>query len=128
MKNKDIYSNALSLLAQDITGEENSDFEERAPYIIANFCREVFELDKLVRSILGLTVKKEFTSVQLPLDSEFPLLDRFAAVGATYLAAMLIIDEDSELSDRLYDIYCDSMASLQSAIPAVIEKITDRYL
>ena len=128
MKNRDIYTNALSVLAQDSDTNENSDFEERAPYIIANFCREAFELDKLMRSALGFGASAEFKNVYLPLDSDFPLLDRFAAVGAKYLAAMLIIDENSELSDRLYDMYCDSMASLQCAIPAVIEKITNKYL
>lgn len=128
MKNQDIYSNALSLLAQSIDGVENADFEERAPYILANFCREAFELDKIVRGVLGLAIQNEFSNIQLPLDSDFPLLDRFAVVGAIYLAAMLIIDEDGDLSDKLYGMYCDSMAKLQSQIPAVIEKITDKYL
>ena len=128
MQNRDIYTNALSVLAQDIEGTEHSDFEERAPYIIANFCREVFELDKRMRAALGLGSQTEFKNVYLPLDSDFPLLDRFATVGAKYLAAMLIIDENSELSDRLYDMYCDSMASLQCAIPAMIEKIANKYL
>ena len=128
MKNRDIYSTALGLLAQNIDGEENSDFEDRAPYILANFCREVFDFDRAFRKVLGLAAAQEFTRAQLPLDSEFPLLERFAAVAAKYLAAMLIIDENSDLSDRLYAMYCDSMATLQGQIPAVIEKITDKYL
>lgn len=128
MRNRDIYSSALGLLAQGVDGAQTSDFEDRAPYILATFCREVFELDKAIRSILGVSSAQEFTGAYLSLDGEFPLLERFTAIAAKYLAAMLIIDEDSDLSDRLYAMYCDSMATLQSQIPAVIEKITDKYL
>ena len=127
MINRDIYTNALSLLAQNTDGSETSDFEERAPYILANFCREAFGLDKHLRIASGLTAQKEFGKMILELDSEFPLLDRFVTVGATYLAAMLIIDEDRELSDRLYDMYCDAMATLQCQMPSIIEKITEKY-
>ena len=128
MKNRDIYSSALGLLAQSIDSEENVDFEDRAPYILATFCRDAFELDRTLRSILGLASAKEFTGAYLSLDVDFPLLEKFTAIAAKYLAAMLIIDENSDLSDRLYAMYCDSMATLQSQIPAVIEKITDKYL
>ena len=128
MRNRDIYSSALGLLAQGVDGAQTSDFEDRAPYILATFCREVFELDRAIRSILGVSSAQEFTGAYLSLDGEFPLLERFTAIAAKYLAAMLIIDEDSDLSDRLYAMYCDSMATLQSQIPAVIEKITDKYL
>lgn len=127
MKNRDIYSTALGLLAQNIDGEENSDLEDRAQYILASFCREVFEFDKVARRLLGLAAEKEFNRTLLSLDGDFPLLDRFSPIAAKYLAAMLIIDEDGELSDRLYSMYCDSMAALQSQLPAVIEKITDKY-
>ena len=127
MINRDIYTNALALLSQNISGNETTDFEERAPYILANFCREVFEIDNILRGVLGLAVQGDFSNVILDLDTDFPLLDRFAAVAAKYLAAMLVIDENSELSDKLYDMYCDGIATIQSAIPSVIEKITDKY-
>ena len=127
MKNRDIYATALGLLAQNIDGEENVDLEDRAQYILASFCREVFEFDKTARRLLGISAEKCFSSAILSLDSDFPLLERFAPIAAKYLAAMLIIDEDGELSDRLYSMYCDSMATLQAQLPAVIEKITDNY-
>ena len=128
MTNRDIYATALGLLAQNIDGEENSDLEDRAPYILASFCSEVFELDRLARRLLGLGAEKEFNRAFLPLDGEFPLLERFASAAAKYLAAMLMIDEDSELSDKLYDMYCDSMATIQSQLPTVIEKLVNKYV
>ena len=45
-----------------------------------------------------------------------------------YLAAMLVIDYDEELSDKLYDRYCDSVSVISSAIPFEIESIINRYI
>ena len=44
-----------------------------------------------------------------------------------YLASMLLIDENSELSDTLYDRFCSAVATITSEIPAVVEKIKDKY-
>ena len=128
MINRDIYTNALALLSQNISGEFCEDLEERAPYLLANFCREALELDKLIRSLSGLSAHGSFNGVFLDLDADFPLRDRIASVAAKYLAAMLIIDENSDLSDRLYDAYCDAMATIQCSIPSVVEKIKNNYL
>ena len=117
----------MRLIAKKLDSEENYDFEERAPYLIATFCAEVFEIDKVIRKMLGLTFSEEFRATYLSLDGEFPLLDRFASVAAKYLAAMLIIDEDGDLSDKLYGAYCDSMAAIQDRLPSVIEKIANKY-
>ena len=127
MLNKEIYTSALHLLAQSTAEDENQDYEERAPFIIASFCNEVLEIDQLMRKFLGLDSGIDFHKVWLALDELFPLLDRFAPIGAKYLAAMLVIDEDSELSDKLYEMYCDAISTLRSEIPCVIEKITNKY-
>ena len=65
--------------------------------------------------------------VHIPLEADFPLSDRFVNAATAYLAAMLIIDENGELSDKIYDKYCDMMARIQSEIPAKIEKIAQKY-
>ena len=128
MKNKDIYKSALSLISEDPSKEVNEDLAERAPYLIAAFCNEVKELDDRIRRVLGIPEADDFDGVYIPLDREFPLLDRFAAVAARYLAAMLMIDEDSELSDKLYSMYCDGISLIQKEIPSAIERIVDKYL
>ena len=69
----------------------------------------------------------EADCVFLPLEDDFPCADRFASAAALYLAAMLIIDENIELSDKLFDRYCDIMATIHSEIPAKIEKIAQKY-
>ena len=127
MKNRDIYSSALRHLGEDPDAVQNEDYEERAPYLIAAFCLECAETDIAYREANGLAKRTEVNSVCLPLDNSFPCADRFASAAALYLAAMLIIDENMQLSDKLFDRYCDIMATVQSEIPAKIEKIAQRY-
>jgi hypothetical protein len=44
-----------------------------------------------------------------------------------YLAAMLVLSEDAELSDKLFSRYCDAMSRAVSEIPMVSGKTVDRY-
>jgi hypothetical protein len=127
MKNRDIYLRALAILGESCDLEENEDYEERAPYLIAAFCTEAKETDASYRESMKMSPAKEIDCVHIPLEAAFPLADRFINAAANYLAAMLIIDENTALSDKIYDKYCDLMATIQSEIPASIEKIAQKY-
>ncbi|MBQ8330979.1 MAG: hypothetical protein IJX94_00590 [Clostridia bacterium] len=127
MKNREIYENALRILAQNTTSGENEDYEERAPYLIASFCTEAEDTDRFLRLALGEAVAATFEKVWLALEADFPLLDRLAPVACLYVAAMLILDEDGDLSDKLYERYCDIMSGIRSDIPATLESISDTY-
>lgn len=116
MTNREIYQFALHILAQHQISEDTADFEERAPYLLAACCTESKELDTALRKSLGQVVVSTITGVYMDLDDTFPLLQSFAILSGFYLAAMLILDENSELSDKLYDHYCDGMASIQAQI------------
>ena len=127
MKNREIYENALRILAQSTTAGENEDYEERAPYLIASFCTEAEDTDRYLRLALGEAMAATFEKVWLALEADFPLLDRLAPVACLYVAAMLVLDEDSTLSDKLYERYCDIMSRIRSGIPAALEHILDAY-
>ncbi len=127
MKNQDIYDSALRILAEKITAGANDDYEERAPYLIAAFCCESARADAAYRRANGLSSAQSFNSVYLDLTSDFPCCSRFATAASMYLASMLVIDEASELSDRLFDKYSDIMSAICMEIPAVVEDISDRY-
>ena len=127
MKNKEIYLSALHLIGERADAEENDDYEERAPYLLAAFCSETSMTDTAYREFKNLGETPKTDSVRLPLDSEFPFAERFVHPASLYLAAMLIIDENTELSDKLFDKYCVAMATIESEIPLKIEKITDIY-
>ena len=110
--NNDIYLLALALIDESSTKGDTSDLEERAPFIIASFCSTCKTLDKKLRARDSLDEQPRFSSVKLPLDSEFPLCDALSAPASAYLASMLVIDENPSLSESLYDKYCDAIATI----------------
>jgi len=124
---KDIYDSALRLLAESAAAEDNNDYEERAPYLVAVFCSEERSTDAALRRMGGYPPSKLSDSVYIGLAEEFPLLPSLAPAASYYLASMLVIDDNEELSDKLYEKYCDSMARICGSIPAVSERICDRY-
>ena len=127
MKNRDIYVSALHLIGENAYAEENSDYEERAPYLLAAFCSEAAATEAAYREYKNLGEAPTVDAVSIPLEIDFPFAERFVHAAVQYLAAMLIIDENAELSDKLFDKYCVIMATIQSEIPAKIEKIAEKY-
>ena len=128
MKNRDIYNGALRILSESMLDGMNLDYEERAPYLIAAFCSDNAEIDKAYRKANSLPEGIEVNAVCVELDDDFACAPRLSSACCVYVAAMLIIDEYSELSDRLYDKYSDMMSSISSRLPSFVEKISDRYI
>lgn len=127
MKIKSIFESALSLIGESIDGENAEDYTERAQYLAASFCCDVAEVDREYRETHGLPEQKQYDEVMLTLDSDFPLANRFAKACAHYIAAMLIVDENEFLSDKLFDKYCDSLATAVLEIPGQRKKISELY-
>ena len=111
---EEIYDSALALLGESLDQNDNTDYEERVPYLIAAFCTEVQERDKLWRDSFNLDAQSTWNPVFISLDTEFPLSERFASAAAFYVAAMLVIESDEELSDKLYDRFCDAISTIDS--------------
>jgi hypothetical protein len=122
--NREIYNNALVHIGQSVETANTEDYEERAPYLLAAFCSTVKSLDKKVRKIDGGSSQSSFSPVCLALDQYFPLCDRFVPAAALYVACMLVIDEDADLADSLYDKYCDNVASIAAECEAASVSIT----
>ena len=110
--NNDIYLSALALIDESSAKGDTSDLKERAPFIIATFCTICRSLDKKLRLRDSLDTQPKFSAVKLSLDGEFPLCEALSAPAATYLASMLVIDENPALSETLYDKYCDAIATI----------------
>ena len=127
MKNLEIYRNALRLLAQPPEGEENDDYEERAPFLIASACNAIRNLDKLLRQATDGAPAGEFNSVWLDLTEDFPLLEQFAPTVCLFVAAMLVIDENEALYERLFALYSDSISLLQDSQAFKTHPIVDVY-
>ena len=130
MKCSEIFKSALRLLNEKGAEDENEDYAERAPYILSTMFSESAKTDKKYREANGLGEQGAFSPIYVELSEEFPLASRFASAATFYLASLLILDANEELSDTFYEKYCDSMSAILSEIPcasASLEKIKDVY-
>ncbi len=127
MRCKEIYDTALSLIAESRDPSDTADYEERAAYLLAAFCTDNSQTDERVREYYGKPKVTYAESLYLPLDEQFPFMAKLASPAALYLAAMLVIDDFPELSDRLYDRYCDSMSKLCNTLSSKSGKIVNKY-
>jgi len=127
MTNRDIYSSALVHLGTLASNTVCEDYEERAPYIIANFCNMSKAIDEKIRKNDGIESAPSFSGVYMFLEANFPLCEKMIAPAVFYLAAMLVIDEDPELSDKLYERYCDLMCEISMSLTYQNGKITQKY-
>ena len=121
--NKEIYNGALALIGELNGNYDCEDYEEHAPYLLASFCSLASDLDKKLREIDNLETASAFSHVFLSLDSVFPLCDRFVPLATMYLGAMLVIDDDPDLSDSIYEKYCDAISDISATIAAELEAI-----
>lgn len=124
---RDIYRAALRMVCEKETEGDTSDYEDRAGYLLAAFCTEASKADNRCRMESGEGPVPPFARVFLDLDSEFPLLEVFLPAAEYYLAAMLVIDENEEMSDRYFARYTDAMASIEEQPRAKAAPIKDRY-
>lgn len=127
MKLRSVYETALKLIGEAENTASEAELEERAPYIGAALCREASALDRAYRNAFGMEEEPAFEGLYLELDSNFPLADRFAPAAAYYMGAMLILDEDLELYETLFERWCDSLASVSAEIPFVKGSTAEVY-
>lgn len=121
---RDIYLAALELLGEAVSDtESDTDLALGATYHLASFCCECAPLDALYRRQHGMAPADDYSSIALPPDAPFPLIPRLVPAATAYLASMLVLDADEELSERLYGRYCDLMATLCTSIPGAGEVI-----
>ena len=123
----DLLTAALKLLGEAGDADDNPDYAERAPYIIASFVGEAREVDQKYRLSHGLEESDHAERVYVPLDEDFPLVDRLFSPCVFYLASILISDESPELSESYYDRYCDSISAICASLPSLKESIADIY-
>ena len=122
---REIAMGASRLLGN--TYDEPLDFETRSSFILAAMASETAYLDKQFREANGLDPQPEFDYSFINLDLDFPLSDRFISAAKFYLASLLIIDTNEELSDLFFERYCDSVCSISNSIPAKLEKTSNVY-
>jgi hypothetical protein len=103
------------------------DYTDRAPYIFAALVSEASRLDQLYRKAHGLPDQPPYDPMEISLSSEFPLCDRFASAAVNYTAAMLILDDDVSLYEKLFHRWCDALCVIGTEIPATLHGIVNKY-
>lgn len=117
MTNQGIYDGALRMIAETGESGRTDDYEERAPYLLSAFFNENALTDRLYRQFASLPAQGSYSAAFAELDEEYPFCDRTVYAAECYLAAMLILDENQEISDKLYDRYACSMTAMREEIP-----------
>jgi hypothetical protein len=86
----------------------------------------------------GLSAGPSFSPIYISTLDNFPLCEELIHPAALYVASMLIIDDDAALSEKLYDQYCDFIATLAASMDggsgsalstetATCESISEKY-
>ena len=127
MTNREIYQAALVKLDEPIAQGVNPDYDERAPFLIAQFCRLANPVDKKYRVAYGMEKRTAKLKACPSLDEEFALCEAFEAPAISYIAAELVLCDDERFSERLSSEWIDYMTSIECSLPAALESIADRY-
>ncbi|MBQ9773241.1 MAG: hypothetical protein IJW30_05995 [Clostridia bacterium] len=128
MTAQELLDAAVAMVCEDPTNTDAiSDYTERAPYLLATFLNQCTPLDRQYRKAHGLGAVSEFECAAFGLEEIFPLSKIFATAAVYYLAAMLVLDENEVMSDKLFARYSDLLASIQETLPAAIEPIKDKH-
>ena len=129
MLNEDVYGMALHLAGEltftDVTA--NSDYRERAGYLIPVICRQCEGAENAYRRRKGLDPVSLPEAVPYSMRSDFPLSAPLATVAALGLASLLVADENPDLGATLQEQYTQSRSGFLGQIPAQCEPITDCY-
>ncbi len=117
----------MRLIGESTDKSDNQDYLDRAPYILGTFCSQTRGVDAVARKLRGENPSSSDDVVYLDLYSQFPLLDDFAPAAELYLAAMLVIDYDAALYERLFTRYCDLISTVCSSIEPISESTVNKY-
>lgn len=129
MKNEDIYKAALHLVGE-LNSEQtawNADYLERSGYLLAMVCRQCEPVENLFRAANGQDAVTLPDQLCYLMTVTFPLSPPLSTAAAFGLAALLVADENPELSGELHDRFRQSLSEILAALPMKPESITDRY-
>ena len=124
---REIFNAAVGMVCESVENGDCADYEERAPYLLAAACNECAASDRSYRMAHGADGGSYSETVCVGLDDAFPLADALATGVTYYLAAMLVLDENEEMSDRFFSLFCDTLSRIRASLPAKPEAIGDRY-
>ncbi len=129
MTYREILDASIRMVGESGENGNASDYEERASYLLATFCTECAGLDRKYRLANGMSDANFAATACVELDGAFPLCDVFAPAATYYLAAMLVLEENEDMSETLFARYSDALATLTPTpeVSATCGSIVNRY-
>ena len=127
MTYREIFKSAVALIAEDVNGDTIADYEDRALYILATFCNQTAAIDARYRTANGCIPSAWIGASTVNMNAIFALHEVFVPVAAYYLASALVLDENEEMSEHLFALYTDAIASIAASLPCSTAPVTDAY-
>ena len=127
MTYREIYENALRMICEDSSVSDTSDYEERAAYILATLISECAAVDKQYRLANGFKAVTYTPVVCVEMDDKFSLCEALIPIAVYYLSAILVLDENEDMSEKFFSLYTDALTSFLSGLRHTSEPIIDRY-
>ena len=124
MTYREILNSSIRMVGESDENGNASDYEERASYLLATFYTECAPLDKKYRLANGMSTVSYVATTCVDLENVFPLCDAFSPAATYYLAAMLVLEENEDMSEALFARYSDALAALTAAS---CKPIVNRY-
>lgn len=126
MTHDELLRSACALLNES-TEEVPADYLERAAYLLGSYYAQCESLDLGYRAAHGMTERTSALPTVADMDGDFLFVPALAPAAVYYLAAMLVMDENEVLGDKLYDLYVDAVSSTEAALPFSKESIREVY-
>ena len=126
MTNQELLKSATALLNENCANVPE-DYCDRAVYILGQFYSEHESLDNRYRKAHGLTENEAPVPVVAELEAEFAFVPALAPAAIYYLAAMLVMDENEDLGDKLFALHADALSTVKASLPFTKEKIKNVY-
>ena len=123
----EIYDSALQLIGEQTDSPAAADYEMRAGYILANLTTILAPLDAQYLESNGLSSSAPAVRPYVELSKFFPLSTALAPASTFYLASMLVLEENEEMSQRLYALYAEEVARLRATFLCKSGGTVDRY-
>ena len=127
MTNRDVYKAALGLASERQASDQNTDYEERACFLLPVVCARCARLDSFWRAANDEEPHSLPESCAWSLDADFPLSAPFASPASVLLASLLVLEENPTLSDALSELGSALLEELSRAIPWQIESTVQKY-
>ena len=127
MTHNDIIKSAITI-SGELQVNATGDYTVRAFTLLALLYDQCLPLDRVYRQANGLPESSWTPDTEIHNENDdFPLADVFLGIIPYALASLLVIDENTELSNLLYARYVAGLSEIRKAIPASVEPTVDRY-